>query len=97
MVDARVITDRETGKSRGFGFVTFENERDADEAVKNMQGAELQGREIRVDKDSPRAPGGSGGGGRGGGRGYGGIVAGGASNPDDCKLFIGNLSFEVSV
>ena len=69
MVEARVVTDRETGRSRGFGFVTFENVADAEDAVSGMAGFDLQGREIRVDRTNANAPRGGRGGGRGGDRG----------------------------
>lgn len=63
--DAKVITDRETGRSRGFGFVTFEKEADAAAAISEMDGANLDGRSIRVNaaEDKART---SGGGPRGG-------------------------------
>ena len=48
VVEAKVITDRDTGRSRGFGFVTFTDESGATEAVE-MSGRELDGRAIRVD------------------------------------------------
>ncbi|MEZ4469107.1 MAG: RNA-binding protein [bacterium] len=66
--DAKVITDRETGRSRGFGFVTFENANDADSAMQAMNGAQLDGRTLNVNEAAERAPrpGGGGGGGRGG-------------------------------
>jgi hypothetical protein len=48
IVDATVILDRATGRSRGFGFVTFEKPPDANEAVKAMNGAELDGRILKV-------------------------------------------------
>jgi len=70
----QVITDRETGRSRGFGFV--EMEEGADEAVTKMNGAMFQGRTLTVNEARPREPrqgGGAGGGGYGGGGGgYGG-------------------------
>jgi len=47
--EANVVTERDTGRSRGFGFVTFENEEDAIAAQKAMDGMELDGRQIRVD------------------------------------------------
>ena len=48
IIDATVILDRTTGRSRGFGFVTFEKPPDANEAVKSMNGAELDGRILKV-------------------------------------------------
>ena len=49
VVHAKIIMDRETGKSRGFGFVEFESIEDASAAKEAMDGAELDGREIKVD------------------------------------------------
>lgn len=46
--EATVVTDRDSGRSRGFGFVTFENPIDAATAVREMNGAELDGRTLRV-------------------------------------------------
>ena len=68
--EAKVITDRDTGRSRGFGFVTYTNPDDAREALESMNGAMLDGRTLRVDSDNERRGGGGGGGrgGRGGGR-----------------------------
>jgi hypothetical protein len=54
IVEATVIPDRDTGRSRGFGFVTFENSRDADESVKQMHGAELDGRTLKVNRAEAR-------------------------------------------
>lgn len=48
VTECRVITDRETGRSRGFGFVTFAMEADASSAVERFDGTELDGRNIRV-------------------------------------------------
>ncbi len=55
VVEAKVITDRETGRSRGFGFVTFDSEDSSQKAV-NLSGEELDGRSIHVDyaKDRQR-------------------------------------------
>jgi hypothetical protein len=63
----RIITDRETNRPRGFGFVTFEDERDAADAITGLDGKDLCGREIRVNKSTPKGQGPS----RGGGGGYG--------------------------
>jgi len=79
VTDAKVITDRETGRSRGFGFVTLENDDEAVTAMNEMNGSELDGRTINVNEARERAPrGGGGGGGRGGG-GYGGGGGGGGN------------------
>ena len=54
VVEARVVTDGETGRSRGFGFVTFEAEQGAARALKRLDGSALNGRTIRVGRaDSP--------------------------------------------
>ncbi|CAB4038055.1 glycine-rich RNA-binding GRP1A-like, partial [Paramuricea clavata] len=67
-----VVTDRDTGRPRGFGFVIFEDERDAKEAIDALDNTEVDGRTIRVSESRPRGDGGgrSSYGGRGGGRGY---------------------------
>jgi cold-inducible RNA-binding protein len=49
VVEAKVVTDRETGRSRGFGFVTFGDEEAADKALTAMNGQTLDGRTLRVD------------------------------------------------
>ena len=74
--DAKVILDRDTGRSRGFGFVTFDDDEAGERAIAAMNGADLDGRPLRVneaqERERERRPGG-GGGGRGGfGRGGGG-------------------------
>jgi cold-inducible RNA-binding protein len=63
VTDAAVISDRETGRSRGFGFVTFAQGPDADRAVDGMNGQELDGRTLNVNEAQERAE--RGGGGRG--------------------------------
>ncbi|KAK3694660.1 hypothetical protein B0T22DRAFT_77711 [Podospora appendiculata] len=80
--EAVVVKDRDTGRSRGFGFVRFTNEVDAEKAIGQMNNVEFDGRTIRVDKASDSGPRGGGGGGRGGGGygrggGYGGQQMGG--------------------
>jgi cold-inducible RNA-binding protein len=73
IVEAKVITDRETGRSRGFGFVTFANDEGATKAIAEMDGTELDGRTIKVNEAEAKPPRSGGGGGGGGGRGgYGG-------------------------
>ncbi len=54
--EAKVIMDRETGQSRGFGFVTFDIEVDAQAALKGLDGSDLDGRKIRVNpaEEKPR-------------------------------------------
>jgi len=69
--EAVVVKDRDTGRSRGFGFVRYSQEADAEAAISAMNNIEFDGRTIRVDKASERGSGG-GGGGFGGGRGGGG-------------------------
>jgi RNA recognition motif-containing protein len=80
VVEAKVVEDRDTGRSRGFGFVTFADEAGCKKAIETMNGAKLDGREIRVNEaeNKPRSGGGGFGGGGGGGRGgYGGGGGGG--------------------
>jgi RNA recognition motif-containing protein len=70
---ATVITDRETGRSRGFGFVEMGTEDEAQQAIQQLNDTMLDGRTIRVAEANPRqgGRGGSRGGGRGGSRGGG--------------------------
>jgi RNA recognition motif-containing protein len=77
---ASVVTDRDTGRSRGFGFVEMATNEEAETAISKLNGTTLDGRTIQVEKaKSPGAGGGGGGGGRGGfgGRGGGGRGGGG--------------------
>lgn len=82
LVSARVITDRDSGRSKGFGFVELENDADAMTALEKMNGAAVGGRNLNVSEARPQEPrsGGGGGGfrgGGGGGRGGGGRGGGG--------------------
>jgi RNA recognition motif-containing protein len=54
--EAKVIMDRETGRSRGFGFVTFDADKDASAAMQGLDGSSLDGRNIRVNQaeEKPR-------------------------------------------
>ncbi|XP_071709377.1 glycine-rich RNA-binding protein 4, mitochondrial-like [Rutidosis leptorrhynchoides] len=56
VVEARVIIDRDSGRSRGFGFVSYSSEDSAKEAMTAMDGQELNGRSVRVSLATERAP-----------------------------------------
>ena len=86
---ATVVEDRETGRSRGFGFVEMASQEDGEKAIAEFNGKEVSGREIKVNEAKPREDrggygggggrGGYGGGGRGGNRGGGGGYGGGGT------------------
>ena len=63
-VSVRVITDRETGRSRGFGFVEFEDESNAEKALQALDGRDMGGRALRVNEAQDRDKDRRGGGGR---------------------------------
>ena len=72
---ASVVEDRETGRSRGFGFVEMASKEDGERAIAELDGKDFEGRSIKVNEAKPREDrggGGYGGGNRGGGGGYGG-------------------------
>jgi RNA recognition motif-containing protein len=80
VAEATIVTDRETGRARGFGFVTMVNAEDAQEAIKRFNGFEFGKRTLTVNEARPREERGGGGGGGGyggGGGGYGGGGGGG--------------------
>jgi RNA recognition motif-containing protein len=70
VVRAKVVSDRETGRSRGFAFVTMGSEAEAKAAITALNGFQVEGRAITVRVSEPRPP--QGGAGGGGGRGFGG-------------------------
>ena len=72
-----VITDRDTGQSRGFGFVEMGSNADAQKAIEQFNGFELKGRALKVNEARDREGGGGGGGGGGRGGGGGGRGGGG--------------------
>lgn len=56
VASAKVITDRDTGRSKGFGFVEFENDDEGKKAEKEMNGKEVGGRSVTVNEARPKAP-----------------------------------------
>jgi RNA recognition motif-containing protein len=66
---ANVVEDRETGRSRGFGFVEMSSKSEGEAAISALNGKEVDGRELKVNEAKPREDRGFGGGGGGGGRG----------------------------
>jgi RNA recognition motif-containing protein len=72
VASAQVVTDRETGRSRGFGFVEMPNDDEAQKAIEAMDGNTVGGRPLKVNEAKPREAGGGFGGNRGGGFGSGG-------------------------
>ncbi len=77
VTDAHVVTDRDSGQSRGFGFITMGSEAEAKAAMTAMDGQMLDGRALRVNEAEERQQRGGGGGGGGGRRGGGGGGGGG--------------------
>ena len=79
---AKVIMDRDSGRSKGFGFVEMSSEQEATAAIEKLNGQQLDGRPLNISEARPQAPREGGGGGRGfggggGGGGYGGGGGGG--------------------
>ncbi len=81
VVSVALITDRETGRPRGFGFVEYAEEASGRAAIEKLNGTNMDGRDLTVNEAKPREArsggGGGGGGGYGGGRGGGGGNGGG--------------------
>lgn len=73
----QLLTDRETGRPRGFGFVEMSKEEEETAAIEALDGAEWMGRDLKVNKAKPREDRGGGGGNRGGGSRGGGYGGGG--------------------
>jgi RNA recognition motif-containing protein len=69
---ATVVEDRETGRSRGFGFVEMASQEDGEKAISELNGQDVSGRQIKVNEAKPREDRGGRGGYNGGGGGYGG-------------------------
>ncbi|HVS40308.1 MAG TPA: RNA-binding protein [Gemmataceae bacterium] len=74
---AQVIMDRDTGRSKGFGFVEMGSDQEAQAAIAALSGKELDGRALTVNEARPKTEGGGGRGGYGGGGGRGGYGGGG--------------------
>ena len=64
--EVKLITDRETGRPRGFGFVEMANSEEAEQAINELNEYSLEGRNLKVNEARERSGGGGGGGGRGG-------------------------------
>lgn len=91
VISARIVIDKMSGRSKGFGFVEIEEDAGADEAINKMNGQEIGGRPVRVSEakpqeDRPRREGG----GFGGGGGRGGFGGGGRGPRRDGGGFRGN-------
>jgi cold-inducible RNA-binding protein len=78
VTEAKLVLDRETGRSRGFAFVSMATDAEANAAIEQLNGADLDGRALRVNIAEERRPSGGGGGFRGGG---GGGPRGGGGGP----------------
>ncbi len=74
---ASVVEDRDTGRSRGFGFVEMSSREEGEAAIQQLNGKEVGGRNLNVNEAKPREGGGGGGGRGGGGGGRGGFGGGG--------------------
>ncbi len=79
---AAVVEDRDTGRSRGFGFVEMATKEEAEKAIEQFNGTDLAGRNLTVNEARPREDRGGRGGGGGGRGGYGGNRGGGGGRDD---------------
>jgi RNA recognition motif-containing protein len=77
VTDAKIVMDRDTGRPRGFAFVEMSSDQEAQAAIQQLNGRELDGRAINVNEAQERGGGGGGGGRGGGGGGRGGGGGGG--------------------
>jgi cold-inducible RNA-binding protein len=77
VASAQVIMDRDTGRSKGFGFVEMGSDQEAQASIAAMNGKDMGGRSLTVNEARPKESGGGRGGSGGGGRGYGGGGGGG--------------------
>ncbi|BFU90707.1 MAG: putative RNA-binding protein RbpF [Nitrospira sp.] len=82
VASARIITDKFTGQSRGFGFVEMSSDSEAQTAITALNGSEMGGRTLTVNEARPQEPRAGGGGGRGGFGGGGGGRSGGGGKRD---------------
>ncbi len=71
VLSARVMTDRETGRPRGFGFIEMASREESQKAIDGLNGVEFMGRQLNINEARPREMTGGGGGNRGGGGGRG--------------------------
>lgn len=72
VASVQIIMDRDTGRSKGFGFVEMGTDQEAQQAISALHGQSSNGRPLTVNEARPKPPGGGGGGGGGGRGGYGG-------------------------
>ena len=83
ITEAVIVNDRDTGRSRGFGFVTYSSDEEAKAAVEKFDGQDFMGRKLTVNEARQREERGDGGGGRGGGGRGGGGRGGGGGRRDN--------------